>query len=485
MRSVGDADSYDYDLPGHDDCWHLDGSREVNIRIKGFGEYQPIATYKRVGINARAAWDYATKERLKAKGDKIKVVILDNGVDLLHPSLERNTKDVREDSRDFDHNFEPEGRPPAAGGRIDNRFNAHGTACAGIVGAIELPGSRVVGVAPECLLVAIRISTNLEVGRLIEAVRYAGKVGHVILLPRFLPDDQQLADAVREVAGQVPVICAAGNTGADRLIHPASLIETIAVGACNDRGYRSTYSQYGESLDLVAPSNDVAVEDRELIRLDADEVDLRERERRELEARLTGKPLPTVVPQGLQLLARPQDREVESDRTRGVRADTLGGERLPPGPNLDRMGILSIATTDNSGDFGYNYEPQGDYCKATGDFGFGGTSAAAAQVAGVVALMLSARLQKEFGAGWPQDGRDLPNEAKEFFGAALPPGKVRQILHAASSYEHLHLDPSPDDEDEKARRRRQEFGHGLIDAAKAVTFALDDEALRAALAGHA
>src|SRR3954469_15586289 len=86
------------------------------------------------------------------------------------------------------------------------------------------------------------------------------------------------------------------------LVHPASMRETIAVGACNDRGYRSTYSQYGESLDIVAPSNDVMVDDRSRVRLDTDEVDLRQREARELAARLAAQPPPIDMPQGLLLV---------------------------------------------------------------------------------------------------------------------------------------------------------------------------------------
>jgi subtilisin family serine protease len=58
--------------------------------------------------------------------------------------------------------------------------------------------------------------------------------------------------------------------------------------------------------------------------------------------------------------------------------------------NLERMGEAAIATTDNLGPTGYNFDPAGNYCKADGRFGFGGTSAAAAQVAGVVTLMLAA-----------------------------------------------------------------------------------------------
>ena len=76
--------------------------------------------------------------------------------------------------------------------------------------------------------------------------------------------------------------------------------------------------------------------------------------------------------------------------------------------------MLSIATTDNQGEFGYNYEPAGSFCKANGSFGFGGTSAAAAQIAGVVALMLTAKSALK---GRPED--------------------VRRILRAAATYEFL------------------------------------------------
>ncbi len=56
---------------------------------------------------------------------------------------------------------------------------------------------------------------------------------------------------------RVPVVCASGNNGTGSVIYPACLEETIAVGACNEKGWRATYSQYGRGLDLVAPSNDV------------------------------------------------------------------------------------------------------------------------------------------------------------------------------------------------------------------------------------
>ena len=64
------------------------------------------------------------------------------------------------------------------GGQIDNRFNAHGTACAGLIAAAHRPGVRVVGVAPEATLVPISwISTNLETKSLLNALKYAACVG--------------------------------------------------------------------------------------------------------------------------------------------------------------------------------------------------------------------------------------------------------------------------------------------------------------------
>ena len=112
---------------------------------------------------------------------------------------------------------------------------------------------------------------------LIAALKYAARKADVILLPRVLPVDDNLDLAIKEVASRVPVVCASGNDGIAELAYPARLQETIAVGACNNRGYRSTYSQYGKvpdpdgGVDVVAPSNDIPVEDRELVRLDLEE----------------------------------------------------------------------------------------------------------------------------------------------------------------------------------------------------------------------
>jgi subtilisin family serine protease len=442
-------------LPDDDDCWHLDDPHHVevwprptaaaNSLKEAPGVYKAAAlpgnhvagqapdsqseddsalvdAYRRVGINAREAWKRTT-------GKGVRVVIFDHGVDFEHPSLKDNIG--LDAARDFDHDPGGKGRSHQEGGRIDNRFNAHGTACAGIVAAAALSGVRVVGVAPKATLVPIRISTNFETGALINALEYARGVGDVILVPRYLPESPELSEKINEVAREVPVVCASGNDGTNFLVHPASLEGTIAVGACNEKGYRSTYSQYGEGLDVVAPSNDLAVEDATVVRLDLDEANFRVRAEAERQARLANRPVPNGRPLDLNELLKLQQAAAW---------------------NLDKFGSLSIATTDNRGDFGYNDEPPGDFCPATGDFGFGGTSAAAAQVAGVVALMLGVALERHGG------DRDAVRKY-------LPPETIRQLLKETANMGDLHPEPG-------RRTVTDEFGAGLVDAAAAVDRAL-------------
>ena len=73
------------------------------------------------------------------------------------------------------------------------------------------------------------------------------------------------------VSRKIPVICAAGNSGESQLIYPASLAAPdngiVAVGAVTVEGFRSGYSNYGEGLTLVAPSDDSEVFNRHQLRI--------------------------------------------------------------------------------------------------------------------------------------------------------------------------------------------------------------------------
>jgi subtilisin family serine protease len=410
----------------------------------------------------------------------IHVAIVDTGFELEHPSLEGQF--ARKHARDFDHDLD-QGRSLADGGVLTNPHDAHGTALAGIVAAKPVEASAFVGVAPASRIVPIRISTNFEAKALASALRHAVDCADVILLARFLPHEDELTAVLDRIASDKPVICASGNDGLGVLIFPASHPRTIAVGACNELGYRSTYSQYGDGLDLVAPSNDLPCEDRELVRLDWAEAKRRKAEVKlwmeQLASRVRtiqcevemlcsaveqircemGKQPEWMAPEMKAKLEHMVllERTARETLDRTERAFVLAKHRAeacegPSGSyhnsnsgarwNEDRLGVLSIATTDNLGAFGYNYDPIGDYCKAHGQFGFGGTSAAAAQVAGVVALMLAANPRLK-----------------------TRPDAIKNILRETANRNALTSEEGGD------RTSEREFGAGLVDATKAIEVA--------------
>ena len=346
-----------------------------------------------IGINAVEAWQALGYLKDKA-GDHIgdvKVAIIDSGVDVDHPSLKdgSTTKGKCLVARSYDV-FANERQQNASQGpqrplssRLDhvlsdqatrirpkeavcNKHDPHGTALAGIVAARPTKGG-VIGVAPYSKIVPIRANAAFDPETLIHAIEFAASEADVILLTRTLPYTKELEETVVRVASQVPVICAAGNNGTRGLVFPASLPQTIGVGACNNKGYRSTYSQYGDGLDVVAPSNDVPMFTRDIERQEDDE----------------------------------------------------------------RLGDRAIETTDNRAPNGYNADS--DYCRADHGFPFGGTSAAAAQVAGVVALMLSVA-------------------------PGVPSAQIKSCLRETARDDVLRRDGN----------RNGEFGFGLVDAGKAV-----------------
>ena len=81
-----------------------------------------------------------------------------------------------------------------------------------------------------------------------------------------------LKQLILAISRHIPVVCAAGNDGESQLIYPANLAGDdngiIAVGAVTAEGFRSGYSNYGDGLTLVAPSDDYEIYNRHQTRLD-------------------------------------------------------------------------------------------------------------------------------------------------------------------------------------------------------------------------
>ncbi|MFN7023016.1 MAG: S8 family serine peptidase [Pseudorhizobium sp.] len=81
-----------------------------------------------------------------------------------------------------------------------------------------------------------------------------------------------LRHVILGVSRKIPIVCASGNSGESQLIYPAKLAEEdngiIAVGSVTVEGFRSGYSNYGDRLTVVAPSDDQEVINRHQLRVD-------------------------------------------------------------------------------------------------------------------------------------------------------------------------------------------------------------------------
>ncbi|ODT04341.1 MAG: hypothetical protein ABS58_16175 [Mesorhizobium sp. SCN 65-20] len=232
-----------------------------------------------------------------------------------------------------------------------------------------------------------------------------------------------LAKLIVAVSKKVPIVCAAGNDGESQLIYPANLAAgtngIISVGAVTPHGFRSGYSNYGAKLTLVAPSDDFEIYTRHQTRIDR------------------------------------TDPTIEHHHY-----DPGKGQVIPH----SHFGLL---TTDLPGTFGYaggadpysailppydNPGIGGGYYTA-----FGGTSGAAALVAGVAALVARA------------------NKAKNGPTARLDGVAAKGILVAACDENAAvkpgttPLTPDPMNSDnEPSKGKAYFFGAGLLNAGKAV-----------------
>lgn len=226
-------------------------------------------------LGAAEAWD-------RERGEAATVVaVIDNGFDLEHPDLSgqlwRNDDEVV-DGRDSDGNGyvddvdgwdfldgDPDAglAPPST---EDSAFRGHGTAAAGVVAAAADNKLVVAGGCPGCRLMLLRARDFLEahdvMPRLAEALRYSIDNGARVVslsdgvpLGRLDPDDQAEVEAALDEAraADVIVVASAGNDGADHVRWPACDEEVVAVASVDLERRPSSWTSFGEEVDLSAP----------------------------------------------------------------------------------------------------------------------------------------------------------------------------------------------------------------------------------------
>jgi subtilisin family serine protease len=214
---------------------------------------QAAWSLKKIGVPA--AWAVT-------KGSKdIKIAVLDEGVDTTHPALKPAVVAERDFIGDNGNSAMPSGD------------DAHGTACAGIVLSRD---KKFPGVAPGCMLIAVRIAMDDGTGawlfddfRTADAIDWSWRKGADVLSNSWgggAPSDaisRALARARTQGRGGLgSVVAIAAGNDQSPIDFPGSLSGYVTVGASNPDDQRKTRtssdgepwgSNYGATLHLLAP----------------------------------------------------------------------------------------------------------------------------------------------------------------------------------------------------------------------------------------
>lgn len=175
--------------------------------------------------------------------NKVKVAVVDTGVDVDHPQL-KNIKFV-------DHLTEEPRRPDITG---------HGTHVVGLIGAEPCKGNSFHGIAFDCAEITMHRGMGWPEDRAAyyRALTAAGFAQVINLsLGGAVEDALETRFIKRALARGSVVVAATGNSGVSKTHFPAGIPDVIAVGATDDDDGVATFSNTGNHVLLAAPGMDI------------------------------------------------------------------------------------------------------------------------------------------------------------------------------------------------------------------------------------
>lgn len=235
-------------------------------------------------INAEQAWTWVTD------ANDVIVAVIDTGIDYNHPDLKdniwKNGKEIPDDGIDNDQNgyIDDYYGWDFVNNKSDNSVKLsvgynkhavnHGTAVAGIIGAVGGNKEGITGVAWKIKMMSLRALDSQGNGNTYDVARaidYAIKNGANIINLSFVGDndDEILRNSIeRAYNAGVIVVASSGNemgAGTDLTKNPKYPIcydlgknTVIGVGSVDKDNQLSTFSNYGEScIDILAPGENI------------------------------------------------------------------------------------------------------------------------------------------------------------------------------------------------------------------------------------
>jgi len=200
----------------------------------------------------------------------VRVAVIDSGIDIDHPDLVDRV-DAPYDAHSDDNDPSPDPDEYCYGG--SGICDEHGTAVAGVVAATANNGVGIRGMCPECTLIPIKMlgedggSLSADVAAFEHAIAEDAAVinnswGFNVRTSVPAPLAAVISRAATETRdgkGSV-VVFAAGNDnreiGDEEL---QALPEVLCVSAIDNYGYSTSYTNFGPSVDIAAPSATVSI----------------------------------------------------------------------------------------------------------------------------------------------------------------------------------------------------------------------------------
>ncbi len=193
-------------------------------------------------IGAPDAW-----KALPSNAPKVTIAVIDSGICADHPDLAGRILS----GWDFVEND-----------AVPQDEYGHGCGVAGIIAANIDDGAGIAGVAPNTMILPLRVLDAKGVGTYSNVaaaiVRATDEGAQIINLSVGGSNPSSLLENAINyaISKQVTVVAAAGNTGGN-VLYPAAYAPVIAVGSVDANLQRSSFSSYLPQLDTLAPGSNI------------------------------------------------------------------------------------------------------------------------------------------------------------------------------------------------------------------------------------
>ena len=225
-------------------------------------------------INAVQAWDVSTGSA------SVKIAIVDNAVSTVHEDLQANiyvnTGEIPGNGIDDDlngytddvsgydvANMDGDPNPPASAG--SSAPFIHGTHCAGTAASSTDNGTGIASIGFNTSIIPVKCtpdnssSQGNELPNAYDGVYYAIRAEADVISMSWGGGFSSTGESIMSAANSLGIVlvAAAGNNDSSSPFYPAAYALVISVGATDISDSKSGFSNYGTTLDVMAPGSGI------------------------------------------------------------------------------------------------------------------------------------------------------------------------------------------------------------------------------------